>query len=75
VGRDALVFHSPHALEKLSTVQPLVYTNRAHITSRSLSKEASLKYKDSTAENLEYTASLASLTKEKCYELVGRYIQ
>lgn len=37
-------------------------------------KEASLKYKDGTIENLEYTAVLVNLTEERCYELVEDYM-
>ncbi|MCM3571080.1 lysozyme inhibitor LprI family protein [Neobacillus mesonae] len=37
-------------------------------------KEASLKYKGGSMESLEYVASQASLTKERCYELVAKYM-
>ena len=38
-------------------------------------KKASLEYKDGTAEQLVYTSSLAQTTKERCYELVEKYMQ
>jgi len=36
--------------------------------------EASQKYKGGTQEQLEYLAVLATLTEQRCYELVGNYI-
>ena len=36
--------------------------------------EASLKYKGGTQEHLEYVAVLASLTEERCYELIENYM-
>lgn len=38
-------------------------------------KEASLKYKGGTAEQLEYVAVLANLTEERCHELVEDYMK
>lgn len=38
-------------------------------------KKASLEYKNGTAEQLVYTSSLAQTTKERCYELVEKYMQ
>jgi len=38
-------------------------------------KKASLEYKGGTAEQLVYTSSLAQTTKERCYELVEKYMQ
>lgn len=38
-------------------------------------KEESLEYKGGTAEQLIYTSSLAKTTKERCYELVEKYIK
>ena len=40
-----------------------------------LAKEASLKYEGGTMESLEYVATQASLTQERAYELVARYMQ
>lgn len=37
-------------------------------------KEASLEYKGGTTESLEYVATQASLTKERCYALVANYM-
>lgn len=39
-----------------------------------LAKESSLKYKGGTTESLEYIATQASLTRERCYELVAKYM-
>ena len=36
--------------------------------------EASLKYKGGTQEQLEYVAVLASLTEERCYELIELFM-
>lgn len=38
-------------------------------------KKASLQYEGGTMEALEYTATLASVTKERCYELVEKYMK
>lgn len=38
-------------------------------------KEESLEYQGGTAEQLIYTSSLAKTTKERCYELVEKYIK
>lgn len=38
-------------------------------------KEASLKYEGGSMEALEYVATQASLTKERCYELVANYMK
>ncbi|WP_249901586.1 lysozyme inhibitor LprI family protein [Paenibacillus sp. PK3_47] len=38
-------------------------------------KTASLAYEGGTMEALEYTATLASVTKERCYELVQQYMK
>lgn len=40
-----------------------------------LAKEASLKYEGGTMESLEYVATQASLTRERCYELVANYMK
>lgn len=37
--------------------------------------EASLKFKGGTQEHLEYTAVLANITEERCYELVEGYMK
>ncbi|WP_413306028.1 lysozyme inhibitor LprI family protein [Bacillus sp. 1P10SD] len=38
-------------------------------------KEASLKYEGGTTEALEYVATQATLTRERCYELVAKYMK
>jgi len=38
-------------------------------------KEASLKYKGGSTESLEYVATQASLTRERCYVLVAKYMK
>jgi uncharacterized protein YecT (DUF1311 family) len=38
-------------------------------------KNASLKYKGGSTESLEYVATQASLTRERCYELVAKYMK
>lgn len=38
-------------------------------------REASLKYKGGSMEALEYVATQASLTRERCYELVAKYMK
>ncbi|MDI2588499.1 DUF1311 domain-containing protein [Psychrobacillus sp. NEAU-3TGS] len=38
-------------------------------------KEASLKYKGGTMEALEYVATQAGLTRERCYLLVAKYMK
>lgn len=38
-------------------------------------KEASLKYEGGSMEPLEYVATQASLTKDRCYELVASYMK
>lgn len=38
-------------------------------------KESSLKYKGGSTESLEYVATQASLTRERCYELVAHYMK
>ncbi|UOR11113.1 lysozyme inhibitor LprI family protein [Halobacillus amylolyticus] len=38
-------------------------------------KEASLEYEGGSTESLEYVATQASLTKERCYELVANYMK
>lgn len=40
-----------------------------------VAKEASLKYKGGSTEALEYVATQASLTRERCYELVANYMK
>lgn len=40
-----------------------------------VAKEASLKYKGGSTESLEYVATQASLTRERCYELVANYMK
>ncbi|MBO1005930.1 lysozyme inhibitor LprI family protein [Pseudogracilibacillus auburnensis] len=40
-----------------------------------VAKEESLKYKDGSTEALEYVATQASLTRERCYELIARYMK
>ncbi|MFB4168237.1 lysozyme inhibitor LprI family protein [Virgibacillus sp. JSM 102003] len=37
-------------------------------------KEASLKYEGGSMESLEYVATQASITRERCYELVANYM-
>lgn len=37
-------------------------------------KESSLKYEGSSTESLEYVATLATLTRERCYLLVAKYM-
>lgn len=41
----------------------------------STAKQASLKYEGGTQENVEYTAVMAEVTRERCYELVNEYMQ
>lgn len=41
----------------------------------SKAKKASLEYEGGTAEQLVYISSLAKTTKERCYELVQKYIK
>ncbi|WP_231686886.1 lysozyme inhibitor LprI family protein [Bacillus sp. JCM 19034] len=49
---------------------------RDWITSRDeTAKEASLKYEGGSTESLEYVATQASLTRERCYELVASYME
>lgn len=38
-------------------------------------KEASLKFEGGSTESLEYVATQASLTRERCYELVAKYMK
>ena len=38
-------------------------------------KESSLKYKGGSTETLEYVATKASLTRERCYALVAKYMK
>lgn len=38
-------------------------------------KEASLEYEGGTTESLEYIATQASLTRERCYLLVAQYLE
>lgn len=38
-------------------------------------KKASLEYKGGSMESLEYVATQATLTKERCYALVGKYMK
>lgn len=38
-------------------------------------EEAAAKYKGGTMEGLEYAATLASVTKERCYKLVELYMK
>src|SRR5690625_352865 len=38
-------------------------------------KEASLKYEGGATETLEYVATQASLTRERCYTLVAKYMK
>ena len=38
-------------------------------------KESSLKYEGGTMEKLEYVATQATLTRERCYELVAKYMK
>jgi uncharacterized protein YecT (DUF1311 family) len=39
-----------------------------------LAKQSSLKYEGGSTESLEYVATQASLTRERCYELVAKYM-
>lgn len=64
--------------EQLSTEQmdKLREEQRNWIKQRDeMAKEASLKYKGGSTESLEYVATQASLTKERCYELVAKYME
>lgn len=38
-------------------------------------KESSLKYEGGSTETLEYIATQATLTRERCYELVAKYME
>jgi len=38
-------------------------------------KKASLEFQGGTGESLAYTSSLATTTKERCYELVNKYMK
>ncbi|SES35667.1 lysozyme inhibitor LprI family protein [Psychrobacillus sp. OK032] len=40
-----------------------------------VAKEASLKYQGGSMESLEYVATQASLTRERCYALVAKYMK
>lgn len=40
-----------------------------------VAEESSLKYKGGSTESLEYVATQASLTRERCYELVAKYMK
>lgn len=40
-----------------------------------MAKKSSLKYKGGSMEQLEYVAALATLTKERCYLLVAKYMK
>jgi uncharacterized protein YecT (DUF1311 family) len=64
--------------EQLSTEQmdKLREEQRNWIKQRDeMAKESSLKYKGGSMESLEYVATQASLTRERCYELVAKYIK
>ena len=64
--------------EQLSTEQmeQLREEQRAWIKQRDESaKEASLKYKGGSTEKLEYVATQATLTRERCYELAAQYMK
>jgi uncharacterized protein YecT (DUF1311 family) len=38
-------------------------------------KKSSLKYKGGSTESLEYVATQASLTRERCFKLVAKYMK
>ncbi|MFJ8066389.1 lysozyme inhibitor LprI family protein [Psychrobacillus sp. NPDC096426] len=40
-----------------------------------IAKESSLKYKGGSMESLEYVATQAILTRERCYELIAKYMK
>ncbi|PMC38657.1 hypothetical protein CJ195_09400 [Bacillus sp. UMB0899] len=40
-----------------------------------VAKASSLKYEGGSTESLEYVATQASLTRERCYELVAKYMK
>lgn len=61
---------STQQMEKLKEEQRNWIKNRDIIA-----KEASLKFQGGTMESLEYIATLAGLTKERCYELVENYMK
>jgi len=64
--------------EQLSTeeMEKLREEQRDWVESRDeTAKEASLKYEGGASETLEYVATQASLTRERCYTLVARYMQ
>lgn len=57
-------------------MQPLKEEQRDWVKSRDeKAKEASLKYEGGSTETLEYLATQASLTRERCYELVAGYME
>lgn len=64
--------------EQLSTEQmdTLREEQRNWVKNRDeVAKEASLKYQGGSMESLEYVATQASLTRDRCYELVAKYMK
>jgi uncharacterized protein YecT (DUF1311 family) len=57
-------------MEKLQSEEVQWISNRD-----AQAKEESLKYKGGTMEPLVYSISLGEITKERCYELVEKYMQ
>lgn len=60
----------PARMEKLRVEQRNWVKNRDVAA-----KKSSLKYKGGSTETLEYVATQATLTKERCYELAARYLR
>jgi uncharacterized protein YecT (DUF1311 family) len=61
---------SPEQMEKVREEQ------RSWVKQRDVAaKESSLKYKGGSHEALEYVATQAVLTRERCYVLVARYME
>jgi len=61
---------STEEMDKLREEQRNWIKRRDEIT-----KEVSLKYEGGTMESLEFLATIASLTRERCYELVVNYMK
>lgn len=64
--------------EQLSTEQmdKLREEQRDWVNQRDeVAKEASLEYKGGSTESLEYVATQASLTRDRCYVLVANYMK
>lgn len=61
---------STEQMDKLREEQRNWVKNRDEVA-----KEASLKYQGGSMESLEYVATQASLTRERCYELVAKYMK